>query len=149
MERRLGCSGAHGAAAGGAVTRSWCSCAREKVAPTIYRRSSSTRSKEERRGKAQRSGARTTTGSAGMGGKARRAPASGRSAGSVDFRGGSVCVPSSGGPRPREARPRATHCAWVRGLARATSQRGAARHRPTENSVTVPLFEHVKIQKVE
>jgi hypothetical protein len=51
----------------------------------------------------------TVTGSAGKGGEARRVHASGRGAGSADSRSVSARVPALGGPRPKEARPRATH----------------------------------------
>jgi hypothetical protein len=65
---------------------------------------------------ARRDGAETPAGRSSYGdgaartgaGKARRAHASGQGAGSADSRGVSACVPISGGPQPREARPQAT-----------------------------------------
>jgi hypothetical protein len=99
------------------------------VAQALYRGGSPTWSKGERRG-----------GTRGQERQARRAPASGRGAGSADSRGALACVPTSGG------------CAAsgdaLRLGARAVVRHGAGAARLAE-CVTVPLFKRVKLQKVE
>jgi hypothetical protein len=108
-------------------------------------------------GRHPRAGARTTTGSAGKSDKAPRVPASGRGADSADSRGVSAYMPASGGPRPREARPQATHCAWAHELAvqrdsartaRAMSRRGAARRRLDEIVLLCPCLNTYNSKKL-
>jgi hypothetical protein len=73
---------------------------------------------------------------------------------SVDSHGALACVPVSGGPQPREARPRAASHAWGRGSAvrrdaGAPNAPAGATPRSGRNSSRLLRFGHVFFHNFE